>query len=302
MKNIKMKLIMISFCVSVIFITNVKALSIEDFNNSETVKTTASSTITREEYLKLKENYSDLMIDTFTQDSIDVILKDNSNYVEEYIVTTTYAAYFGNIISTQEENITKDEMEAIISEGDYQVRRDVLPYTWKVDYTTTYKHLLMTINKNSDLYIVSIYNDWLKMPQVKKYDVIASRWEGNAIYSGGIEGLQNVKLKDGKTNFTMYNLDAGLDHIVFDNKGVGISMNLYDNATEIVNSMSYHLSNASKNKIVGTYQHASNNTITLEESTSYKITANGLGGCISFKTTAINNKYDGMKGIYYNLP
>ena len=293
MKNIKMKLIMISFCVSVIFITNVKALSIEDFNNSETVKTTASSTITREEYLKLKENYSDLMIDTFTQDSIDVILKDNSNYVEEYIVTTTYADYFGNIISTQEENITKDEMEAIISEGDYQVRRDVLPYTWKVDYTTTYKHLLMTINKNSDLYIVSIYNDWLKMPQVKKYDVIASRWEGNAIYSGGIEGLQNVKLKDGKTNF---------DHIVFDNKGVGISMNLYDNATEIVNSMSYHLSNASKNKIVGTYQHASNNTITLEESTSYKITANGLGGCISFKTTAINNKYDGMKGIYYNLP
>lgn len=302
MKNIKMKLIMISFCVSVIFITNVKALSIEDFNNSETVKTTASSTITREEYLKLKENYSDLMIDTFTQDSIDVILKDNSNYVEEYIVTTTYADYFGNIISTQEENITKDEMEAIISEGDYQVRRDVLPYTWKVDYTTTYKHLLMTINKNSDLYIVSIYNDWLKMPQVKKYDVIASRWEGNAIYSGGIEGLQNVKLKDGKTNFTMYNLDAGLDHIVFDNKGVGISMNLYDNATEIVNSMSYHLSNASKNKIIGTYQHASNNTITLEESTSYKITANGLGGCISFKTTAINNKYDGMKGIYYNLP
>ena len=302
MKNIKMKLIMISFCVSVIFITNVKALSIEDFNNSETVKTTASSTITREEYLKLKENYSDLMIDTFTQDSIDVILKDNSNYVEEYIVTTTYADYFGNIISTQEENITKDEMEAIISEGDYQVRRDVLPYTWRVDYTTTYKHLLMTINKNSDLYIVSIYNDWLKMPQVKKYDVIASRWEGNAIYSGGIEGLQNVKLKDGKTNFTMYNLDAGLDHIVFDNKGVGISMNLYDNATEIVNSMSYHLSNASKNKIVGTYQHASNNTITLEESTSYKITANGLGGCISFKTTAINNKYDGMKGIYYNLP
>lgn len=297
-----MKLIMISFCVSVIFITNVKALSIEDFNNSETVKTTASSTITREEYLKLKENYSDLMIDTFTQDSIDVILKDNSNYVEEYIVTTTYEDYFGNIISTQEENITKDEMEAIISEGDYQVRRDVLPYTWKVDYTTTYKHLLMTINKNSDLYIVSIYNDWLKMPQVKKYDVIASRWEGNAIYSGGIEGLQNVKLKDGKTNFTMYNLDAGLDHIVFDNKGVGISMNLYDNATEIVNSMSYHLSNASKNKIVGTYQHASNNTITLEESTSYKITANGLGGCISFKTTAINNKYDGMKGIYYNLP
>lgn len=293
---------MISFCVSVIFITNVKALSIEDFNNSETVKTTASSTITREEYLKLKENYSDLMIDTFTQDSIDVILKDNSNYVEEYIVTTTYADYFGNIISTQEENITKDEMEAIISEGDYQVRRDVLPYTWKVDYTTTYKHLLMTINKNSDLYIVSIYNDWLKMPQVKKYDVIASRWEGNAIYSGGIEGLQNVKLKDGKTNFTMYNLDAGLDHIVFDNKGVGISMNLYDNATEIVNSMSYHLSNASKNKIVGTYQHASNNTITLEESTSYKITANGLGGCISFKTTAINNKYDGMKEIYYNLP
>ena len=302
MKNIKMKLIMISFCVSVIFITNVKALSIEDFNNSETVKTTASSTITREEYLKLKENYSDLMIDTFTQDSIDVILKDNSNYVEEYIVTTTYADYFGNIISTQEENITKDEMEAIISEGDYQVRRDVLPYTWKVDYTTTYKHLLMTINKNSDLYIVSIYNDWLKMPQVKKYDVIASRWEGNAIYSGGIEELQNVKLKDGKANFTMYNLDAGLDHIVFDNKGVGISMNLYDNATEIVNSMSYHLSNASKNKIVGTYQHASNNTITLEESTSYKITANGLGGCISFKTTAINNKYDGMKGIYYNLP
>ena len=301
MKNIKMKLIMISFCVSVIFITNVKALSIEDFNNSETVKTTASSTITREEYLKLKENYSDLMIDTFTQDSIDVILKDNSNYVEEYIVTTTYADYFGNIISTQEENITKDEMEAIISEGDYQVRRDVLPYTWKVDYTTTYKHLLMTINKNSDLYIVSIYNDWLKMPQVKKYDVIASRWEGNAIYSSGIEGLQNVKLKDGKTNFTMYNLDAGLDHIVFDNKGVGISMNLYDNATEIVNSMSYHMSNASKNKIVGTYQHASNNTITLEESTSYKITANGLGGCISFKTTAINNKYDGMKGIYYNL-
>ena len=100
MKNIKMKLIMISFCVSVIFITNVKALSIEDFNNSETVKTTASSTITREEYLKLKENYSDLMIDTFTQDSIDVILKDNSNYVEEYIVTTTYADYFGNIIIT----------------------------------------------------------------------------------------------------------------------------------------------------------------------------------------------------------
>ena len=38
--------------------------------------------------------------------------------------------------------------------------------------------------------------------------------------------------------------------LIFDNKGVGISMNLYDNATEIVNSMSYHLSNASKNKIV----------------------------------------------------
>ncbi len=305
MKNINTYLPMFLLCFGTMLATKVNALSIEDFNKNEVVKTSVSATITKEEYLKLKENYSDLLIDTFTRDSIDVILNDEGDFVEEYIATTTYTDRFGNIISTQEENITKEEAELISNGEDYQVRNeiiDALPYAWNVDYKTTYKHLLMTISKDSDLYVVNVYNDWLKMPKVKKYDVIASRWEGNAIYKGGIEGVQNVKLKDGRNDFSMYNLEAGFDHIVFGSKGVGISMNLYDDATEIVNSMSYYLSNASKSKIIGTYQHASNSTITLAESTSYSFTANGLGGCILFKTTAINNKYDGMKGVYYILP
>lgn len=182
MKNMKKYLIMFSLCFGTMFATNVNALSIDDFNNNEVVKTSVSSTLTKEEYLKLRENYSDLLIDTLTRDSIDVILNDEGDLVEEYIATTTYTDYLGNIISTQEENITKEEAEAISNGEDYQVRNeiiDVIPRAWIVDYTTTYKHLLMTINKDSNLYVINVYNDWLKMPQVRKYDVIASRWEGN---------------------------------------------------------------------------------------------------------------------------
>ncbi|HCY44768.1 MAG TPA: hypothetical protein DHU33_05015 [Firmicutes bacterium] len=305
MKNIKKILLTISIFLGTMHITNVKALSIDDFENNNEVKNSVSASITKDEYLKLRDNYSDLLIDTFARDSIDSILNDDGIVLDEYIATTTYSDNRGNIISSNDNIISEESAKAISSKKEVNMISnisDISPNEWNVKISTTYKRLIMTINKDSDLYNVRVYNEWLKMPTVKHYDVIASRWEGNAIYRGGIEGVQNVKLKNGTTDFSMYNLEAGFDHIVHGNKGVGITMNLYDDATEIVNSMSYLLSNASKSKIIGTYQHATSNAISLSQATSYKFTSNGLGGCIWFNTSDVNNKYDRMKGVYYILP
>lgn len=65
MKNIKKILLTISIFLGTMHITNVKALSIDDFENNNEVKNSVSASITKDEYLKLRDNYSDLLIDTF---------------------------------------------------------------------------------------------------------------------------------------------------------------------------------------------------------------------------------------------
>lgn len=275
------------------------ALTGEDFENQEIVVNSVNVNITREEYNTLKEKYPDGMISIFTRKTIDNILNEEESIIDREIEITTFYDQNGNELYTTERVISENG----ISVNNLEFIPEVYGLNWSVTHETTSKRLFMSISKDGNYYTVELYNYWKTIPSVKKWDDIGIMWTNNASFVGGTaEGVQRSLKSDGTENLAIYNLDSGLDHFKFGNKGVGLSMNLFDTGTNYVNYLGLIVSNASGSKITGSYQHAKNSSITFNESKSYTFSASGRGGIFNYTTTTIWNKYDGMQGVYYILP
>lgn len=229
-------------------------------------------------------------VNSLDSKTIDEITDEDTEYlgfVRKYFKTTYLTDPNGNVFTTDDEEITKEEALEIaensktnsVANGDKTWVSETVSKTVSLQY---YKTNSWT---KADLSVV-----WNTVPKVKSYDVLALRFASPVTFQT-VTGYQMTNI--GTQNYS-YN---GTNMKKFSN-GVGLSMNLMDDATSF--SCSLHATINNTNNVIpvyGTYQHAKTD-VTLATSQSYTLSSSGLGGVLAFNTNTIKNYYDGMGGVY----
>ncbi len=252
------------------------------------------ATLTESQYNNLRTVFSENTIATMTVEQIDLIKNEtdfNVSNETHYIKTIDY----------YENNKYRNSVSSEVTEYyalNYDPSQEVMPMGWNVSIQPGIKKLYMQVVTGNSLSIkiVTITNTWMTLPKVRAYDVIALRPDSSwLILNNDKKMISGYQLADG----TRHPYDGFGANTNLNNNGVGISMNLVNNATyELENSMTvYFVSGANPFKIYGSYQHATSET-SQSESLNYDFNANGLGGVIDFKKDSIKNKYDKMQGVF----
>ena len=219
---------------------------------------------------------------------------------EMYVKTITHYDYIGNVIMTDniemtEEEINQDMLISPASQTYCIVEGESVPCI-----QTEYKKNTMEYkrhNVSTNIYRIYLSLNWLKTPVVTKYDVIALRWSNNVTITK-VDGSQTA-VKNGSSVLSTYNSTG--DNTILGTKGVGITMNMYDDATDHYMSLIVTLT-GNPGTVYGTYQHARNANITFDMSQSYTFSASGLGNVLLFSNSTITNYYDGMEGLTDSAP
>lgn len=157
------------------------------------------------------------------------------------------------------------------------------------DVVTEYKKLSITDLKSA----VRLDLEWKKMPKYRSYDVLALRGEGVRFVSDSLVGIQSYKV-NGKASTIGYNRTSSNTKIL--QNGVGISMNLVDDADFYQLTMKIDYVKTSNNaKIYGAYQH-SQADITLAQSQKYSLSSDGYGNVVKFDSS-VKSYFDNMAGV-----
>ena len=123
------------------------------------------------------------------------------------------------------------------------------------------------------------------------------RVDGGYVVEGTQDGTQ-VYWKDGAYDYVDYSWNG--TNIRKTDNGFGISMNLVNGASYFETDISANVVTTSSDAVAyGTYQHAVTD-VTLNQSQSYTISHNGLGGVLNF-TNSVYNYYDRMAGVSISL-
>ncbi len=168
-------------------------------------------------------------------------------------------------------------------------------------YETNYKAIRLTTTKTGkNIYLVTFSAKWLIDPKVKSYDVNAIRVEDATIADGtqyGDQSYYSSSLKD----YNDVTYGANGTNILKKTNGFGISMNLVDEGSKFETYVeAIFTTTSSYAKAYGSYQHAVTG-VTLAQSKSYNISHNGYGKVVNFDTN-VKTYYDGMNGVYIDLP
>lgn len=290
-----MKKILFILCFLIPF-TTVNAL---DFYENNVINN-KGVVLSKEEYNELSKTNSDIMIDLMDRKIINTILNYEPISESHYIVTTYEYDRYGNIISAFENETTKEIAKLVADNSNYYFNEEgILKYNNPLlqsakSYSTDSKVINMNYYRdmNGDkTYTIHIWGEWYKLPLIRKFDVVAARWD----VSNSNVSFYGVQSSDG--NYTTYL--EGTKNAKKASNGFGLSMNLHDNATNYLSYELYIYSDSSfGNKVYGTYQHAKHsNANTLAISQSYTFRSDGLGGVLYFSNPTYRSYYDGMKGL-----
>ncbi|MBE6158300.1 MAG: hypothetical protein E7159_00520 [Firmicutes bacterium] len=218
-------------------------------------------------------------------------------YVEEYIVTDTYYDKNGTVLYNEDRKVSKAEAEFVAYQREKLDLQNIASINsnigWDVIHETNSKMIGLTYYKfrGENYYTyVEVRVHWYTVPNVKQYDVIGVRWDGNATLVDAT-GVQNAS-GDAKQSYSFRG-----DNMVIKSNGVGITMNLFDNKKDFQLKMDVQLVPSSVSRVYASYQHCTTNNINLSQSKSYNFSNNGLGNVIDFTSSSIRNKYDGMAGV-----
>lgn len=211
---------------------------------------------------------------------------------QKYIITANLVQN-GEVLDTVENIMNEFEYELVMN----QMQPQTICYDEDACWQTSSKKITMTTS-NSTACSVSVGLEWLTTPSTKSYDVIASMWDQSATknYSGA---YQFYKDTNGQLYSINYDTVSGTNTKQFSN-GMGVSMNLVDDATYWDALIYNNLTCSSDMTFRASYQHATSN-VSLSTSKSYNLSTSGLGGVINFNGS-IGNYYDGMQGLILNVP
>lgn len=243
-------LIIIAGLISLTSINMVSAAS-----QSDTITNKSGVVIPVDKYNALANIYSSNFMNYMTQDQYDIIKDKDLSKVE--IVETTDADIQNNGISTQAQ-----------------------------EYTTESKSLRIVNNSG----YITMTLTWLKVPTIKKYDVMAFRKNSSVNFTSSYSFRQYY------ISGNSFNVSTAKYGLNFDN-GVGATFKVI-NATD--HEMELSVGATGSGRVYGSYQHASHHTATLENAMDYTISGSGYGGVILFNPK-IEGKFDAMGGVYLTI-
>lgn len=287
------KIILPLFLTIVFFITSnsVQALEKPYYINNNGVE------MTKEQYDKLVDRFNENIVASMPQENFDFEINHEveiKNTETKYFMETTMYDVTGESINSISKEITEEE---------YLNRKDNtsnISTRGSVALETTMKYLKLDTYKyaNSTTATITVRLSWSSIPKTKSYDVIAARWtmnSGASFNNISYYGMQLVNPESTNQESQIYS--QGGSNSVQTNNGVGISMNIFDNAQHELNNDLYISGTLTGNgQVSAAYQHATKN-VTLAQSKSYSFSANGLGGVLYYSNATIRGYYDGMGGV-----
>lgn len=152
---------------------------------------------------------------------------------------------------------------------------------------TEYKK--MTLSNNGQNINLSV--TWKKTPKYKSYDVIAIMSNDVTFYVSSLVALQTATVGS-STEYAHYNYNN--QNVKIFDRGIGISMNLINDATYYVLDMTIRYYGSGL--VYGNYRHAQSN-VTLAQSQDYYLS----NGNIVFNNSSISNKYDSISPVQINV-
>lgn len=166
---------------------------------------------------------------------------------------------------------------------------------------TASKNLTLMIfeEMTENQYYVKAVNEWLVLPRVRSFDVLALRTDdGLSVIDTSQQGTQHYVI-DGAPDAVLYQYNGS--NTVRRSNGYGFSMNLLDsNEVEgFINTTSCLVTGASGTVSVS-YQHATR-SLSRADSMDYTLNVNGLGGVILFREYDTLDKYDRMTGVWVEV-
>ncbi|MBO4998131.1 MAG: hypothetical protein J6D02_09060 [Lachnospira sp.] len=266
--------------------------------------------ITREEYNKLRANYSENEIAKMDYSELMNLQDGDMKIVDKqtlYVKTDYYKDKTGQI-RTEETIISPDKVEqelAKINNRLFADKRDAISLQavgddYHRDFRqTAMKEMRMKTMKNSagTAYTVTLQNTWRSMPAVRSLDVTAIRF-------GAVNGLTVYKAEETYAhqiwNGNVIKYSSTSDKFHYNTSGsangkagVGVTMNLKDDASSLTCYLQvrYSASALYAYSIYGAYEHA---TAAVSD-TSYTFSPTGMGGVIEFKKNA--GIYDNTTGL-----
>lgn len=207
------------------------------------------------------------------------------------IVENIYFEINGKANLITEKEITYEEFKTKSSQ--LETNESCGTGCWKTDYKRI-RLYFWTHTDGTHSFIID--NEWLKDPVIRSYDIIAMRWTGN-VNKGKIKGVQDFK-QNGVAKSIEYT--ASLSNVYYNSNGVGISMNLVDDAYDFSNTLIFPVNCSGTVNLYGTYQHAVED-ISLSDSLKYTFGPSGMGGVLVFGNTSIANKYDNTQGLHISF-
>lgn len=172
-----------------------------------------------------------------------------------------------------------------ISEDEYNESPSIILYNTSV--ITEYKHLKINVKSSN----VNLILTWRDEPVYRSYDVIALRGANVSFNNASLLGYQYY---NNGSNKIIY--DYSSNNTKKFSNGIGVSMNMVDNATDYIMSLSVDYSViGSSGTIYGSYQH-SQRDITLAQSKNYSLSPSGYGNVILFDSS-VAPYFDGMTGV-----
>lgn len=209
----------------------------------------------------------------FTQEKYDALVNIYSKNFVDYMTEETYSYIKDADLSEVEIVETTDAM--LNSNG-----------ARAQEYTTASKSLRI-INVNN---YITVSLTWLKVPTIKKWDVMAARKNSSVNVTSTYSFRQYYETNDTVvTSLDRYAQD-------FDN-GAGATFKVGNGSAH---EMEYSFKASGTGRIYASYQHANNSSATLANAMNYTLSGSGYGGVILFDSS-IEGKFDGMGGVYLTI-
>lgn len=271
MKKVILKLLFIfTLCVTTMITVNAETTYYTNKNGIE---------MTKEQYNKLLENNPTTYIENMTQEDFNFEISSDIEYLGEstkYIKDTYLTDGLGNVLGTISEEVTEEEYE----------NYDTSVSTASSSLETNMKKISIVKALYNGDYRYTLTATWKSVPKVRSYDVIAMRWGYGKQYSS-YDGQQDTQ------DSCVYYSQGGTNSKT-DGTGVGISMNLVDDATSLTLYLRVYFDLA-PTTVYGAYEHATS-AVTLAQSQNYTFNSSGMGGVLYFNSS-VSSYYDNTAGV-----
>lgn len=159
-------------------------------------------------------------------------------------------------------------------------------------YETSSKRLELHYYEGGNYSLITLENEWKKVPSFRGNDIIALRFTGPTYYSGTADSY--FQYSNSTTSYRDYG-DATTSNATVASNGIGFVYKLPAGDLESLYFFITVNGNYDSGTIAGAYQHATSG-VSLANAKNYSFSAAGLGGVIYHSSTTVRSAYDGMSG------